>query len=97
MEDTMKKPIFANRTVKHNEKSQSMCNVDKKTITHVNNQMIKRVKVRNILAQNVKDNQIEVRVPVLGSRPYRMSIDRVNEIYGKARQKVVGMSVPHVK
>ena len=67
-----------------------MCTVDKKTITHVNNLMIHRVKIDRIPVQNSRDGQIVVPVHVLGSHNYRMSIDRVNEIYGQARRKIVG-------
>jgi hypothetical protein len=70
-----------------------MCKVDRKTITHVNDQMIHHVKINRIPVQNSRDGQIVVPVHLLGSRPYRMSIDRVNEIYGQARRKVVGSMV----
>lgn len=73
-----------------------MCIVDKKTITHVNKVMIEHVKTNRISVQNVRDGQIIVPVHVLG-RPYRMSIDRVNEIYGKARQRVVTEATTHPK
>lgn len=63
-----------------------MCIVDKKTITHVNNRMIERVKIGHIPVQKVRDNLIIVPVHLLG-RPYRMSIERVNELYGEARKK----------
>lgn len=69
-----------------------MCTVDRKTITHVNSRMIERARVHSIPAQSVRDNKIVVPVHLLGSRPYTMSIDRVNEIYGRARRKVVGVS-----
>lgn len=68
-----------------------MCTVDKRTITHVNSRMIEHVKVHHIPVQKVRDNQIVVPVRILGSRPYRISIEKVNEIYGKARQKVIGV------
>lgn len=67
-----------------------MCIVDKKTIIHVNSRMISHTKAHSIPAQSVKDGHIVVPVHLLGSRQYRMSIDRVNELYGKARQKVIG-------
>jgi len=67
-----------------------MCTVDKKTITHVNDQMIHHVKINRIPVQDARDGQIVVPVHLLGSHPYKMSIDRVNEIYGQARKKVVG-------
>jgi len=71
-----------------------MCTVDKKTITHVNDSMIQHVKINRIPVQNARDGHIVIPVHVLGSRPYRMSIDRVNEIYGQARRSVVGAIVP---
>ena len=74
-----------------------MCKVDKGTITRVNNRMISHVKVGTIQAQNSRDGHIVVPVHVLGSRPYRMSIDKVNEIYGQARRSVVGSMVPKNK
>ena len=70
-----------------------MCKVDLKTITRVNNSMISHVKVGAIHAQDSRDGHIVVPVHVLGSRPYRISIDRVNEIYGQARTKVIGSMV----
>lgn len=78
------------------KKLQSMCKVDKETITRVNNSMISHVKVGTIQAQNSRDGHIVIPVHVLGSRQYKMSIDRVNEIYGQARKKVIG-SVVHPK
>lgn len=74
-----------------------MCTVDKKTITHVNNQMIHHVNINRIPVQDVRDGHIVVPVHVLGSRPYRISIDKVNEIYGQARRSVVGSMVPKNK
>lgn len=74
-----------------------MCTVDKKTITHVNNQMIHHVNINRIPVQDVRDGHIVVPVHVLGSRPYRMSIDRVNELYDQARRSVVGSMVPKNK
>jgi hypothetical protein len=74
-----------------------MCTVDKKTITHVNNQMISNVKINRIAVQSVRDGHIVVPVHLLGSRSYRMSIDRVNEIYGQARRSVVGSMLPKNK
>lgn len=70
-----------------------MCKVDKRTIIRVNNSMISHVKVGTIQAQDSRDGHIIVPVHVLGSHPYRISIDRVNEIYGQARKKVVGSMV----
>lgn len=71
-----------------------MCKVDRNTITRVNDSMISRVKMGSIHAQNSRDGKIVVPVHLLGSRQYSMSIDRVNEIYGKARRSVVGSMVP---
>lgn len=71
-----------------------MCKVDIKTITRVNSNMISHVKVGSIHAQNSRDGKIDVPVHLLGSHNYRMSIDRVNEIYDQARRSVVGSMVP---
>ncbi len=73
-----------------------MCTVDKKTITRVNDSMIHHVKINRIPVQDARDGHIVIPVHVLGSRQYKMSIDRVNEIYGQARKKVIG-SVVHPK
>ena len=73
-----------------------MCKVDLKTITRVNNNMISHVKVGAIHVQDSRDGKIVVPVHLLGSRQYCMSIERVNEIYDKARRSVVG-SVVHKK
>ena len=70
-----------------------MCKVDLKTITRVNKNMIDHVKVGSILVQDSRDGKIVVPVHLLGSRQYRMSIDRVNEIYGQARRSVVGSTI----
>lgn len=67
-----------------------MCKVDKKTITRVNNNMISRVKLGTIHFQKSMDGHLVVPIHALGSYPYRISIDRVNEIYGKARRSVIG-------
>ena len=77
-----------------NQYPQSMCTVDKKTITHVNNLMIHHVKIDRIPVQDSRDGHIVVPVHVLGSHHYRMSIDRVNEIYSQARRSVVGSMAP---
>lgn len=74
--------------------SQSMCKVDIKTITRVNSNMINHVKAGSIHVQNSKDGKIVVPVHLLGSHQYRMSIDRVNEIYDQARRSVVGSMIP---
>lgn len=76
------------------KKLQSMCKVDKGTITRVNNSMISHVKVGTIQTQNSRDGKIVVPVHLLGSHNYRISIDRVNEIYEQARRSVVGSKVP---
>ena len=70
-----------------------MCKVDLKTITRVNNNMISHVKVNTIHSQNSRDGKIVVPVHLLGSHNYRISIDRVNEIYEQARRSVVGSMV----
>ena len=67
-----------------------MCKVDKKTITRVNINMISRVKLGTIHFQKSLDGYLVVPIHALGSYPYRISIDRVNEIYGKARRSVIG-------
>ncbi|WP_177216018.1 hypothetical protein [Prevotella sp. tf2-5] len=56
--------------------------------------MINHVKAGSIHVQNSKDGKIVVPVHLLGSHQYRMSIDRVNEIYDQARRSVVGSMVP---
>ena len=73
-----------------------MCKVDRNTITRVNDSMISRVKMGTIHVQDSRDGKIVVPVHLLGSRQYSMSIDRVNEIYGQARKKVVD-SMAHSK
>lgn len=73
-----------------------MCKVDRNTITRVNDSMISRVKMGAIHVQDSRDGKIVVPVHLLGSRQYSMSIDRVNEIYGQARKKVVD-SMAHSK
>ena len=86
-------PIFAAQKLQPNPKPLIfMCTVDKKTITLVNSRMIERVKAHRLPAQCVGDRQIVIPVHLLGSRSYRMSVDRVNEIYGRAREKVVSVS-----
>lgn len=70
-----------------------MCKVDLKTITRVNNNMISHVKVGTIHSQNSSDGKIVVPVHLLGSHNYRISIDRVNEIYEQARRSVVDSMV----
>ena len=71
-----------------------MCKVDRRTITRVNDSMISHVKVGSIHVQDSRDGKIVVPVHLLGSHNYRMSIDRVNEIYEQARRSVVGSVVP---
>lgn len=71
-----------------------MCKVDRRTITRVNNSMISHVKVGTIHVQDSRNGRIDVPVHLLGSHNYRMSIDRVNEIYEQARRSVVGSVVP---
>ena len=74
-----------------------MCKVYIKTIIRVNNSMISHVKVGTIQVQNSRDGKIVVPVHLLGSHQYKMSIDRVNELYDQARRSVVGSMVPKNK
>lgn len=66
-----------------------MCTVDRNTIAHVNSRMIERFRASGIPVQSADDNKIIVPVHFLGSRPYTMTIDKVNELYSSARRKVV--------
>lgn len=74
-----------------------MCTVDKKTIAQANTRLMERVRAGSIPVQNVNDNHILVPIHIFGLHPYRMSVERVNEIYGKARRKVIRVQGTHHK
>lgn len=66
-----------------------MCKVDRKTIVRVNKKMMAQVRMSNIPVANIQDNQIIVPVRLFGIHKYKMSLDKVNEIYGRAKEKAL--------
>lgn len=74
---------------KRSNKLHTLYRTYRKTIAQVDCRMKDHIKVKSIAAEKVKDNHIVVPVHILGSYSYRISLEKINEIYGKARKKVI--------